>query len=333
MIQASTVLEATSDQSDAESPKRLQGLVRVPCPLCRCSTSSPDIVVAGYQLEKCDACGLSYMNPRCTGDHLADIYKVRDEDALIELYSRIASPSVMDEYRMKLEKIERMVPAKGRFLDFACAAGYLFEEAQRRGWDAHGCDVGEWTGRAAESRGLKNMHVGDFDDLNFPDNHFDVVYASQVFEHLLFPTEDLARLKRVLKPGGMLYIEVPNYYTLPVLTGKDDFMLNEPPQHINYFTPKTLKKLLVDGGMTKIHLSSGGGLKWENLLGRPIISDVAAAYGMVEVEAGNLKKPAFTSRCKTVMKKWTRSALVEPLLYDGIKLGMNLLSWSRKPLV
>jgi len=332
MIQANADLEPATETADAPESTMLQGLVRSPCPLCNCATSKPENVIAGYALEKCDGCGLIYMNPRCTADHLADIYTVRDEDALIELYSRIASPSVIEEYHQKLEKIERLVPDKGRFLDFACAAGYLFEEAQKRGWDAHGCDVGEWTGRAAAKRNLKNMHVGDFDDLNFPDNHFDVVYASQVFEHLLYPLEDLARLKRVLKPGGLLYIELPNYHTLPIMFGKDDFMLNEPPQHINYFTPATLKKLLVDGGMDSVRMTSCGGLKWENLLGRPIISDVAAAYGLVEDRSGKASGPSFLSRCQSTAKNMAKSTVVEPLLYNGMKVGMNLLAYSRKPL-
>ncbi|MEZ6132849.1 MAG: class I SAM-dependent methyltransferase [Planctomycetaceae bacterium] len=336
MIQANTELLPAPEMTDTEItdtavPVRLRGLVRVPCPLCNCATSRPETVIAGYSLEKCNDCGLIYMNPRCTADHLADIYTVRDEDSLIELYSRIASPSVLEDYNQKLAKIERMVPGKGRFLDFACAAGYLFEEAQKRGWDAHGCDVGEWTGRAAEKRHLQNMHVGDFDDLNFPDNHFDVVYASQVFEHLLYPLEDLARLKRVLKPGGLLYIEVPNYNTLPIRFGKDDFMLNEPPQHINYFTPTTLRKVLTDGGMERITMTSCGGLKWENLLGRPIISDVAAAYGLVDDRSGTASRPSLLSRCPSTAKQLAKSTVIEPLLYNGAKIGMNLLAYSRKP--
>ena len=189
------------------------------------------------------------MNPRCTAEHLDEIYTVRDEQELIDLYARIASPGIIAVYDEKLEHIERRIPGKGRLLDFACAAGYLFEQAQIRGWDAHGCDVGVWAGRAAEERGLKNMHIGELKSLGFPDNHFDVVYASQVFEHLLNPMEDLAELTRILKPGGLLYVEVPNYFTLPIILGKDDFMLNEPPQHINYFTPGTMIKMLQNGGV------------------------------------------------------------------------------------
>ncbi len=330
MIQATA--EPQAELKAEPQAELLQGLVRTPCPLCSCATSQPEQVVAGYQLEKCKRCSLVYMNPRCTVDHLAEIYNVREEDELIDLYARIATPTVVQGYADKVVQLEKKMPQKGRLLDFACAAGYFFEQAQKRGWDAHGCDVGQWAGRAAEKRGLKNMHVGEIEELGFPEEHFDVIYAAQVFEHLLNPLEDVEKLKRLLKPGGMLYIDVPNYNTLPIRWNKDDFMLNEPPQHINYFTPKTLRKLLVDSGMRSITLSSSGGMKWENLFGRPITSEIAEAYGLVDGDGEAPKGPSFVSKLKTTAKTVVRSTVVNPLLYRGMKIGMNLesISWKAK---
>ena len=225
------------------------------------------------------------------------------------------------------------MPRKGKLLDFACAAGYFFEQAQNRGWEAHGCDVGVWAGRAAAERGLKNMHIGELNSLGFPDESFDVVYAAQVFEHLLNPLQDLEALLRVLKPGGLLYIDVPNYQTLPIMLGRDDFMLNEPPQHINYFTPGTLKKLLQGAGLKSIKIGYDGGLKWENLIGRPISSDIADAYGLTN-EAGSVRvaqKPSVLSRVKSTAISITKSAIVNPVLYERAKVGINLTSMSIKP--
>jgi len=47
--------------------------------------------------------------------------------------------------------------------------------------------------------------------LPFPDNHFDVVYSSNVLEHTNDPAKVLAEAARVLKPGGTLQIVCPNY--------------------------------------------------------------------------------------------------------------------------
>lgn len=327
-------MSSYDDQTENEKVKqKLQaGLVKMPCPMCSSENLSYERKVDGYDLDKCQDCSLVFMNPRCTPDQLEDIYSVRDEEALIELYEKIATPDVIAVYERKLDKIEEYMPQRGRILDYACAAGYFFEVAQQRGWDAHGYDIGQWAAKAAEKRGLNNMTVGfDFDEY-YPADHFDVVYAAQVFEHLLIPADVLKQLLRVLKPGGLLYIDVPNYNTLPIRLNKDDFMLNEPPQHVNYFAPATLMKLLVEGGLDDIKLWSQGGIKYENLLGRPIKSDIAAAYGLVEDEKqGGAPKAEAKKSFKATTKEILKDKIVNPLFYNRMKVGVNLVSLSRKP--
>lgn len=51
----------------------------------------------------------------------------------------------------------------------------------------------------------------DATDMTFPDNHFDVVYSRSVFEHLSDPAGVLAEIRRVLKPGGVMYVRLHLY--------------------------------------------------------------------------------------------------------------------------
>lgn len=308
-------------------------LVRVPCPLCGGHRAVPENTVNEFSLEKCTDCSFVFVNPQPNNEQLAEIYTDRADEELIELYARIATPAVLAEYVSKLEWLETLVPQKGRLLDFACAAGYFFEQAQKRGWDAHGADLGTWPAKAAAARGLKNLHVGRLEDLGFAPASFDVVYAAQVFEHLPDPVQDLKELCRILKPGGLLYIDVPNYHTLPIMLGRDDFMLNTPPQHINYFTPHSLRSLLQSASLSDIRLSSAGGLKWENLFGRPISSDIAHAYGLVDSKSASAA-PAESAlrRLSSTAKQAVKRTFVQPVLYSGMKVGMNLIATARKPM-
>jgi SAM-dependent methyltransferase len=243
------------------------------------------------------------------------------------LYARIASPSQIKEYNRIIDYFEKLLPARGRLLDFACGAGYFFEQAQQRGWDAHGTDIGEWTKEAARARGLANLHVGRLADLSFPTHHFDLVYASQVLEHLPEPKADLAEIHRILRPGGLLYVDVPNFRTLPIMLRKDDFILNMPPQHINYFTPRTLRALLRTAGFSDVRLASCGGLKWENLLGRRIQTEITTAYG-IDKSAGHCVQSANGKASQLSIARLAKKAivttLIKPVLYDRLKLGINL---------
>jgi 2-polyprenyl-3-methyl-5-hydroxy-6-metoxy-1,4-benzoquinol methylase len=302
---------------------------RVVCPLCDGTRTRHERVVAGFALDRCESCGHVFMNPQFSAEQITELYRDRNTDDLTAIYSRIAaSPSVIAEYDRKLALLEDALPGRGRLLDFACGSGAFFERAQQRGWDAHGTELGEWARHAAARRQLQNLHVGTLSDLAFPSSSFDVVYAAQVFEHLPHPAEELAEIRRILRPNGVLYVDVPNYRTLSIVLGRDDFMLNEPPQHVNYFSPATLRDMLTRNGFDVTKVASGGGLKWENVIGRPIRSDIASAYGLVSGPSGGARArgPSMVRRLKSVLV----SKVVKPLLYERLRVGMVLFAVSRK---
>jgi SAM-dependent methyltransferase len=309
-------------------------LVDVDCCLCGGKESTYERTLNGFKLVRCRACSFVYCNPRLSSERLTKLYTSKDPSALIQLYSKIATPDVITEYGKTLDYIEQHVPGRGRLLDYACAAGYFFELASKRGWEAHGVDIGAWTQAAADARGLRNLHVGTLSDLNFPDEYFDVVYAAQVFEHLPQPREELTELRRILRPGGLLYVDVPNYRCLSIACGVDDFELNMPPQHINYFSAESLYKLVNFCKFADIDMRTSGGLKWENFFGRSIRSDIAAAYrpGKVSRLEANGSTSEFhqrwtAARFKDVIRAW----IVKPILYDRLKLGITLSLTGRRP--
>ncbi|MEO8114390.1 MAG: methyltransferase domain-containing protein, partial [Phenylobacterium sp.] len=49
----------------------------------------------------------------------------------------------------------------------------------------------------------------DFSFLDFDDGRFDLVWCRHVLEHSVFPYFTLSEMHRVLKPGGLLYLEAP----------------------------------------------------------------------------------------------------------------------------
>jgi 2-polyprenyl-3-methyl-5-hydroxy-6-metoxy-1,4-benzoquinol methylase len=306
--------------------------VRVPCPLCESPEGVSERELAGYTLERCQRCGLVFTNPQPGDEELARHYAGADGRQLAAHYARVVTPAVLAQYNRTLDRIEGLLPGRGRLLDLACAAGYFFEQAARRGWEAHGADLGAWTLEAARSRGLENMHTGTLADLNFPDHHFDVVHAAQMLEHLPDPKAELADIRRIVRPGGLVYVDVPNYQTLPIRLGRDDFWLNKPPEHLNYFTPRTLRRLLTAAGFVDVRVWTGGGLKWENLLGRRIRRDVAlgGSDGAVGVP-GPAAPPATRRGVGDMVRAVVKAGLVEPVCYQWLKVGMCLAAAARRP--
>lgn len=298
--------------------------MRVACPVCDGTKLRYERTVAGYCLERCLACRHVVMNPQPSLDDLSEQYAHRDTDALVRLYGAISAlPSVKAQWQGRLDWLSTLQQKPGRILDCGCGYGGFVEEAQRLGWDAHGIELGEWAAEAAAARNVKNIHIGPIAGAPFAPGSFDVIHASQVLEHLPQPRHELRHLRTLLAPQGLMWIDVPNYDSLTIRLNRDDFMLNEPPQHLNYFNATTLASLLTRCGFKPLQITTFGGLKWENLVGRPIRSEIADAYA-------RLPEPKSKADVPDVLRSvplWKRAALklvVKPVLYDRLHLGMVL---------
>jgi SAM-dependent methyltransferase len=307
-------------------------LIRVPCPLCANQRTRYERTVRGFSLERCCSCGFVYVNPQYALEDLWKVYTDRDPDMLIELYSRLQTPSAIAAHDRILSDLEVMLGGPGRLLDFGCGPGYFFERAAERGWNAHGVEVGPWAQKAAELRGLRNLHMGPLDGERFPDASFDVVCANQVLEHLPTPKSELEQIHRVLRPGGVFYANVPNYRCLSIVLGRDDFELNMPPQHVNYFTPGTLRTLLERSGFQIMRTSTWGGLKWENLIGRRVSSEVADVYrNQAKPGSGSSSqsRPVLT-QAKAPLAKRLVMPLIKLMCYRAAQVGLILEVFARK---
>ena len=96
----------------------------------------------------------------------------------------------------------------------------------------------------------------EMNDIPCVDASFDLIVANAVFHHSENLLETLTEMHRLLRPGGMIYVHVPNYASLTIHLGVSRFAYNEPLGHLNYFTPRTLAAMLRRAGFTRVRLHS-----------------------------------------------------------------------------
>jgi SAM-dependent methyltransferase len=319
----------SAPSSETTRDKAPDGLERVSCPNCDSRASSFERTVTGYALERCLGCGLVFVNPQPVHEDVKSLYLRKTADSQADFYSRTVSPAQIFEYDRILRDVRELAPTASRLLDLGCAAGYFMERAGVAGFEPYGIDLAPWVETIAAKRGVANVRAASLHDARYPDGFFDAVHSSQVFEHLPHPHHELREITRILRPGGLLYLNVPNYRCLSILLGRDDFELNTPPEHLTYFTPRTLSGLLSKAGFEVIRTAAYGGVKWENLLGRPIRSEIAEA---VRAGAGVAVDPAAGAvSFRPVVKASPAGRLVRTVLYRGLQVGMTLEVFARRP--
>ncbi len=169
---------------------------------------------------------------------------VMEDEHMDKLYAS-SNPLVRWFFNLRLRTMARMLPPKSlKILDVGCGEGHLIEcfSSMRGGDEFHGLDILDNTlAQAALRCPSATFARGDACAMPFADATFDAVMCTDVIEHIHEYKLALAEMKRVLKPGGWLIINVPNDTTWTMVRF---FLGRRPvrvPDHVNRFTAKSLQ--------------------------------------------------------------------------------------------
>lgn len=147
-----------------------------------------------------------------------------------------------------IENILQLEAVTGKtLLDIGCGWGEALLFFMSKGLDCYGFDPASDAIAYGKQRGLNIVEAG-LDTMNVFSRTFDIVTLFNVLEHLSDPVRILQEIyETVLKPGGILVIDVPNEFNVFQVAGRDTHNLPDwwvaPPAHLNYFNPKTLRAL------------------------------------------------------------------------------------------
>jgi SAM-dependent methyltransferase len=151
-------------------------------------------------------------------------------------------------YTRRAKKVEQTLGATGRVLDIGCGPGFLLRAFQERGWDVQGTEFSE--NSAAHARDVLKLPVltGDVTELQLGAASFDAVVMWHVLEHVAEPSQTIAEVARLLRPGGVFLCAVPNFSSAEARFARDKWFHLDVPRHLNHFTVPVLTKLLAGNG-------------------------------------------------------------------------------------
>jgi SAM-dependent methyltransferase len=199
----------------------------------------------GFRIARCSNCDFIFVNPRPPEKSLLELYSNGEQNPFFAAdYEPVEyEQPVLSKIIGKIQNYVR----KGGLLEIGCGRGDFLRIAQMHGFSVTGCDI--FGGRKPAPEGIA-FYDGTLKEAKFPNDFFDVVVIRNLFEHLFDPNIELKEISRTLKPGGYLYLKVPNVafehgLLCQLVFGKTHVF--DPPYHLNYFCPSSLQRFLKNG--------------------------------------------------------------------------------------
>src|SRR5262249_16059637 len=152
-------------------------------------------------------------------------------------------------FRRILEALRRHVQG-GRLIELGCAFGFFLEEASRT-FESCGIEISDHARAACTSKGLdvEREATPEFLTSRGP---FDATVMLDVLEHLQDPADVLDSLRTAMRPGAQLLITTGDYGSLLARAMGKYWRLMTPPQHLWFFSPRTVTALLKRHGF-RVH--------------------------------------------------------------------------------
>lgn len=216
-----------------------------------------------YDIYRCLDCQSGFLNPRPTLDWLKSIYTKSGHGLAkpITLREVLHHESEFPNTTIDAERLVgcsvQYLPKRKEYtaLDIGSGYGFYSAAALKYGFEVTAINPSVWENNVFESMNGFRPIESFFEETELygQSNKFDLVIMSQVLEHIYNPALFLAYVTRLLKPGGIIVLAVPNFNSIRVtLLGTRDNSCLWVPEHLNYFTYNGISRLLERMDFTKV---------------------------------------------------------------------------------
>ena len=245
------------------NPKR-KYFEEIKCYNCGSRTYISEFKAGNFRHIRCKDCGMIYVNPRFKEAIAHDLYSESD---YTEYYKIKLIPAV--GYRKKIlaankyKQINEYFDKPGKTLDVGCGLGETLSVFNENGWDCTGIEFNKFAADYASRKfGLHVINKSIFDMTGSPAKSYDLIMLWGVLEHLYDPKKVLRKLRGLLKPGGILVLEVPSADGILVrfveATSKFVDRIIEGDRHIMLFSLRAFEQMAEKCGFKPLKIVSNG---------------------------------------------------------------------------
>jgi 2-polyprenyl-3-methyl-5-hydroxy-6-metoxy-1,4-benzoquinol methylase len=200
-----------------------------------------------FRLWRCTVCNSARTEPQLTPQALEPYYA--------EQYWGAGGVQAVDEGWIRRDQRHRTgfllrFRSGGSILDVGCGLGFFLRALDSKQWDRYGIEPMPVPYReAARALGSERIFNSELLAAGLPSSKFDVVTFWDSLEHLPNPRAILQDAGRLLRPGGIVLIGLPNFGGYQARHFGEDWFGLSLPHHFYHYTSETLTKLLEKCGL------------------------------------------------------------------------------------
>jgi 2-polyprenyl-3-methyl-5-hydroxy-6-metoxy-1,4-benzoquinol methylase len=235
------------------------------CPVCGDKNillkfSAKDNTVTNdlFEIWECKNCTLRFTQNIPGKDEIGKYYQSENyishsdtsKGLINNLYHKVRKRTLLNKKNL----VENTTGKKtGNILDVGSGTGAFLQTMKLANWNTTGVEPDETARKKAlELYGIEPENSETF--FHLPSQSFDAITLWHVLEHVHELHKYMDQLKSLLRPGGKLFIAVPNYTSYDAHYYKEYWAAYDVPRHLYHFSPTAMKKLFAQHMMKVIQL-------------------------------------------------------------------------------
>lgn len=205
----------------------------------------------GYEkdhLVTCEECSFVFSNIRPSQEELDKVYSGYSRD-----FGR--TEATLQKMRETAVWLKNLSNAK-RVIDVGCGDGGYLSIFKNLGCQVYGTEFDSRTEEICRNKGITMLQGGIMPLLDEFEGQekFDLVIFTEVIEHINNPLDVIENISRLLRKGGLMYITTPNFASLERRVLGPQWGMIAYPEHISFYSPKTIDLILRKCGYEKVFL-------------------------------------------------------------------------------
>ena len=203
------------------------------------------VTVESFTVAKCGSCGFFFTQDYPDSSEIGRYYQSEDyishTGSSRNLFEKLYSAAREIMLRSKSGLISRACNKEtGKLLDIGSGTGNFVHAMMKAGWDSTGVEINEKARKLSISElGINAISPDEIKSLQ--SESFDCITLWHVLEHFHDPFRYASEIVRLLKPGGVCVIALPNSRSFDAEHYRNYWAAYDVPRHLWHFNPETFR--------------------------------------------------------------------------------------------